>query len=596
MREPHRQRQILASPGENGQQTPIVVVIAKNDSARYLVIDGYKRIAALEPLRGDTVEATGLADGRSRSSAAVAVVATGARRKALEQGWLLSEMEQRFGYSARRTGGAPLRPQRELGIEATGAGRVVAGTGPAASARWESAAQIAMKYLGPIARVSADGCERMAAILVKHCCDTRQAAQLYTAWREGSRVVRERILTEPALFLKAKNAAAIDNSDAESGRTGRVGSADGAGHCAPRRPQTQRSIAGDECGTAGSRRNARLESARRELNRMAEGIGKEQETKQAEPGGSERRILELSAKGVSRHEIARVLRVSRPTVRKVLRSNSAGVPEIQRKEESRTLPAIDPGSFGFLQGEFVRVHEELMAGGAALSYQALTGFCRRQGIGQTLRLCPGANITSSPAWRCSTTPRRTRWWKWAAEGIWAQGDARRCRVIRACCFFRINPTFQRFDRKVFLTDAVRYTNGSPERVMIDNTHVVVLRGTVREMIPVPEMEAFAERLGFRFVAHAIGDANRSALARVERPFSFIENNFLAGRTFQSWEDLNQQARQCATKSTQLTRSICAPYRESCSPSSHCTSSLCRHGFRKCTGCISAWWTRKVMSR
>jgi hypothetical protein len=84
-------------------------------------------------------------------------------------------------------------------------------------------------------------------------------------------------------------------------------------------------------------------------------------------------------------------------------------------------------------------------------------------------------------------------------------------------FFQINPTFQRFDCKVFLTDAVRYMNGAPERVMIDNTHVVVLRGTGREMIPVPEMEVFGERFGFRFVAHQIGDANRSA--RVERPLS-----------------------------------------------------------------------------
>jgi hypothetical protein len=47
--------------------------------------------------------------------------------------------------------------------------------------------------------------------------------------------------------------------------------------------------------------------------------------------------------------------------------------------------------------------------------------------------------------------------------------------------------------------------------------VVVLRGTGREMIPVPEMEVFGERFGFRFVAHAIGNANRSA--RVERPFT-----------------------------------------------------------------------------
>src|ERR1039458_7220945 len=70
-------------------------------------------------------------------------------------------------------------------------------------------------------------------------------------------------------------------------------------------------------------------------------------------------------------------------------------------------------------------------------------------------------------------------------------------------FFQISPRFQRFDCKVFLTDALRYIGESPQRVMIDNTHVVVLRATGREMIPVPEMEAFAERFGFRFVAHQI---------------------------------------------------------------------------------------------
>jgi hypothetical protein len=108
-------------------------------------------------------------------------------------------------------------------------------------------------------------------------------------------------------------------------------------------------------------------------------------------------------------------------------------------------------------------------------------------------------------------------------------------------FFQCYPTFQRFDCKVFLTEALRYFGGAAERVMIDNTHVAVLRGTRREMVPVPEREAFAERFGFRFEAHERGDANRSA--PVERPFLFIERNYLAGRTFSSWEDLNQQARQ-----------------------------------------------------
>ena len=108
-------------------------------------------------------------------------------------------------------------------------------------------------------------------------------------------------------------------------------------------------------------------------------------------------------------------------------------------------------------------------------------------------------------------------------------------------FFQMYPTFQRFDCKVFLTEALRYFGGAPTRVVIDNTHVVVLRGTGRQMVPVPEMAAFAERFGFQFLAHELGDANRSA--RVERPFWFVERNFLAGRRFANWQDLNQQARQ-----------------------------------------------------
>ena len=59
-----------------------------------------------------------------------------------------------------------------------------------------------MKYLVPAARISVDDCERMAAAFATHRCTTREAGQLYTAWREGSRQVRERILAAPELFLK----------------------------------------------------------------------------------------------------------------------------------------------------------------------------------------------------------------------------------------------------------------------------------------------------------------------------------------------------------------------------------------------------------
>ena len=253
-------------------------------------------------------------------------------------------------------------------------------------------------------------------------------------------------------------------------------------------------------------------------------------------------ILELSAKGVSKHEIARVLRLSRPTVRKVLRSNSTNVPEIQRAEKAEPYREQILDLLTSCKGNLVRVHEELVAGGAALSYPALTGFCRRQGIGQT-PVVPAGQYHFEPGveMQHDTSPHTVE----VSGRKYKAQTASAVLCYSRMLFFQINPTFQRFDCKVFLTDALRYTGGVVERVMIDNTHVVVLRGTGREMIPVPEMEVFAERFGFRFVAHERGDANRSA--RVERPFGFIENNFLAGRTFASWDDLNQQARQWCDK-------------------------------------------------
>jgi len=99
VREPHRQRHLLA---ESGQQTPIVVVNAKDVStkdSRYLVIDGHKRIAALRQLGRDTVEATVWPMSEAEALLLSRSQRMSPQESALEQGWLLSEMEQRFSFT-----------------------------------------------------------------------------------------------------------------------------------------------------------------------------------------------------------------------------------------------------------------------------------------------------------------------------------------------------------------------------------------------------------------------------------------------------------------------------------------------------------------
>jgi transposase len=249
-------------------------------------------------------------------------------------------------------------------------------------------------------------------------------------------------------------------------------------------------------------------------------------------------ILEMNAQRVSLRGIARVLKLSRQTIRHVLNSKSASVPEIQRAEKAEPHRQQILELLNACKGNLVRVHEELTASGAVLSYQALTAFCRRQDIGKA-PVVPAGRYHFDPGveMQHDTSPHDVE----VGGKKYKAQTASAVLCYSRLLFFQINPTFQRFDCKVFLTDALRYMGGATKRVMIDNTHVVVLRGTGREMTPVPEMEAFADRFGFRFVAHERGDANRSA--RVERPFFFIENNFLAGRTFSSWNDLNSRARE-----------------------------------------------------
>jgi transposase len=253
-------------------------------------------------------------------------------------------------------------------------------------------------------------------------------------------------------------------------------------------------------------------------------------------------ILELHTQGVAKREIARVMGISRVAVRRVLRSNSTAVPELQRPEKAEPYRQQILELFDRCKGNLVRVHEELVAGGAQLSYATLTAFCRRHAIGYQPP-APSGQYDFAPGeeMQHDTSPHEAE----------LAGKKRKVQTASAVLcysrmlFFQCYPTFQRFDCKVFLTDALRYFSGAAKRVMIDNTHVVVLRGSGREMVPVPEMAAFGERFGFEFVAHAIGNANRSG--RVERPFHFIEGNFLAGRTFSCWEDLNQRAREWCDK-------------------------------------------------
>jgi ParB family transcriptional regulator, chromosome partitioning protein len=345
VREPHRQRRLLASLADSGQQTPIVVVAAGAPD-RYLVIDGYKRVAALEQLGQDTVEATVWAMSEAEAVLLSRSLRFSPQESVLEQGWLLAEMEQRFGFGldelARRFDRSTSWVSRRLALV-----ELLPEAIQQQVREGKLAAQVAMKYLAPVARVNAEDCTRMAAAFVAHRCDMRQAGQLYTAWRKGTRTVRERILAEPELFLKTQRQPAVAKPAAVEQVERDLQMALAILHRAGRRLAAAMP---EMTGPQQKQVQGQIENARRELARMAERIGREQEGKHAEPGttnrdpGTEREGSEQTRDCTGAAGVA------------TERAQSAALQLHQRAGdptggESGTVPPTDPRSFDLLQGE-----------------------------------------------------------------------------------------------------------------------------------------------------------------------------------------------------------------------------------------------------
>ena len=347
VRHPARQRRLLVSLAEVGQQTPIVVVAVEGQADRYLVIDGYKRLAALQQLGRDTVEAVVWPMSEAEALVLDRSLRFSQHETALEQGWLLAELEQRYNYGreelARRFDRSLSWVSRRLALvdllpeaiqQQVREGKI--------------SAHVAMKFLVPVARISLEDCERMAAAFARHHCDTRQAGQLYAAWRDGSPLIRQRLLDQSELFFKAQPQAEPKASTA--GAAALLRDLEMASAIVSR---AQRRLAGTGAAEMDlSQRQAvrwQIEYLRRQLNRLAERIPEEQEP-YVEPiptdhhSGTEHPGSEQAPDRAG----AGPLPPGGAPSPALEFPPGAGTPP---PRESRALPATDPGAVRHLQGE-----------------------------------------------------------------------------------------------------------------------------------------------------------------------------------------------------------------------------------------------------
>jgi transposase len=245
----------------------------------------------------------------------------------------------------------------------------------------------------------------------------------------------------------------------------------------------------------------------------------------------------LKAQGHSLREISRLLKLSRNTVRRILRQP----PPAEPADEGSVAPPIDAptdrvaAAFARARGNAVRAQQLLAEDGIAVAYSSLTRWIRQAELRPPPQRAGEYHLTVGAEMQHDTSPHRVTI---AGRTITAQCAGLVLASSRRL-FMQYYPRFTRFEAKHFLLEAARFMDGTCPVCIIDNTSVILAAGAGADAVVAPEMAAFARTLGFGFRAHRIGHANRKG--RIERPFYYIERNFLPGRQFRDFADLNDQA-------------------------------------------------------
>lgn len=245
-------------------------------------------------------------------------------------------------------------------------------------------------------------------------------------------------------------------------------------------------------------------------------------------------ITSLHEKGMAIRQISRTLGVSRNTVRKVVQGRHEGHTHPTTAYEDKLL--LIEETYLQCRGNMVRVQEVLADRGIAVGYSTLTRLAREFGLREPRRTRSGV-YTFDPGieMQHDTSPHKL---VLGGKQITAQCAGLVLAYSRRL-FIQYYPRFTRFEARVFLAEAFAFMDGVCKQVVIDNTSVIVAHGSGPDAEIAPEPAAFGRIFGTRFIPHRLGHPDRKA--RIERPFHYVERNFLAGRIFTDWNDLNRQA-------------------------------------------------------
>jgi transposase len=244
-------------------------------------------------------------------------------------------------------------------------------------------------------------------------------------------------------------------------------------------------------------------------------------------------IEELAARPMAIRAIARKLGIDPKTVRRALGRAPGGsqAPKLEPfKEEAARLAAKG------LKGP--RILREIRAKGYKGSRTILGEYLR------TIR--PESKPAGKAVRRFETARGREAQMDWSPYQVPIGGvvTTAQCFSMIVCWSRRLFIAFYRDERLPTLlhghVEAFAYHHGLCEVLVYDNQTTVTLGRLHGKPLWNPAFLDFTRHYGFE--PWACRPRHKERKGKVERPFSYIEDDFLKDRTFSSWEDLNAQAR------------------------------------------------------
>jgi ParB family transcriptional regulator, chromosome partitioning protein len=210
--DPGAARQLKASLERCGQLVPCVVV-KDPDGSGLVLIDGYRRIAALRRLGRDTVSVECWACDLATALITLLVRQQERGFASIEQALLLRELVLRERLSQRelaaRTGHDVSWVNRRLQLLVGLPDSVLAAVRAGDLSSWA-----ASRIVVPLARANNEHAERLLQVLGRERLSTRDLKQWFEHYQSASHAVRERMVDHPRLLLRALEERQVERGSA----------------------------------------------------------------------------------------------------------------------------------------------------------------------------------------------------------------------------------------------------------------------------------------------------------------------------------------------------------------------------------------------